>query len=61
MERRVPIMEQQGARHFGDYVPYLRVGNIEIHRYVCFKCGHCETFHFDPKSMLRKPPQAKKK
>jgi hypothetical protein len=61
MERRVPIMEKRGARFYGDYLPFLRLENIEIHRYVCFRCGHFETFQFDPMSYVRKPTPFKKK
>jgi len=48
MERRVPILETQGARFYGDSEPFLWVDNIEIHRYVCLRCGHIETVQFAP-------------
>jgi hypothetical protein len=54
-------MEKRGARFYGDYLPFLRLENIEIHRYVCFRCGHFETFQFDPMSYVRKPTPFKKK
>jgi len=61
MERRSPIMEHYGGRFFGDANPYLRLKNIEIHRYVCFRCGHFESSQFDPMSYALKPPSLKRK
>lgn len=61
MERRAPILEQYGTRFFADVKPFTRLKNIEIHRYVCFRCGHFETSQFDPMSYVLRPPSLKKR
>ena len=44
MQRKTAIQERTGARHWGDIDPFLRLGGVDIHHFVCVACGNVSAY-----------------
>jgi hypothetical protein len=60
MQRKTTISEGVGNRHWGDVDPFLQIGGVDIHHYICVSCGNVsayqEKFQFEGfKKKKRRP------
>ena len=44
MSRKTAISEAAGARHWGDVEPFLQLGGVDIHHYICVSCGNVSAY-----------------
>lgn len=44
MQRKTAIQERTGGRHWGDIDPFLRLGGVDIHHFVCIHCGNISAY-----------------
>ena len=44
MQRKTAIQERAGGRHWGDIDPFLRLGGVDIHHFVCAACGNISAY-----------------
>jgi hypothetical protein len=44
MQRKTTISEKIGGRHWGDIDPFLQLGGVDIHHFVCISCGNVAAY-----------------
>lgn len=44
MQRKTAIGEGVGSRHWGDVDPFLQIGGVDIHHYICLSCGNVSAY-----------------
>jgi hypothetical protein len=44
MQRKVAIHERPKQRHWGDMNPALRLGDIDVHHFICVACGNISAY-----------------
>ena len=44
MQRKTAIGEGVGSRHWGDVDPFLQIGGVDIHHYICVSCGNVSAY-----------------
>ena len=44
MQRKTTIAEKTGHRHWGDIDPFLKLGGINIHHFICISCGNVSAY-----------------
>ena len=44
MQRKTAIHESVGSRHWGDVDPFLQLGGIDIHHFICISCGNISAY-----------------
>lgn len=44
MQRKTAIGEQPGSRHWGDVEPFLQLGGVDIHHFICIGCGNVAAY-----------------
>jgi hypothetical protein len=44
MQRKTSISEGVGNRHWGDVDPFLQIGGVDIHHYICVSCGNVSAY-----------------
>lgn len=44
MQRKTAISEKIGGRHWGDIDPFLQLGGVDIHHFVCISCGNVAAY-----------------
>lgn len=44
MQRKTAIREDPGARHWGDVDPFLKLGGVDIHHFICISCGNVSAY-----------------
>ena len=44
MKRKTTISEKIGGRHWGDIDPFLQLGGVDIHHFICISCGNVAAY-----------------
>jgi hypothetical protein len=59
MQRKTAISEKIGGRHWGDVDPFLQLGGVDIHHFICISCGNVAAyqlkFEFEGFGKKRRP------
>jgi hypothetical protein len=51
------IREGVNTRFWGDDKPHLNIGGVEIHHYMCIKCGNVSSYQLDTRIKLVSRPR----
>lgn len=44
MQRKTAISERTGGRYWGDIDPFLALGQMDIHHFICAVCGNVSAY-----------------
>lgn len=44
MQRKMAISERVASRHWGDADPFLALGEVDIHQFICVACGNISCY-----------------
>lgn len=44
MQRKTTISERPQNRHWGDSDPFLSLGKVDIHHFICVACGNVAAY-----------------
>lgn len=44
MQRKTAIRERAGQRYWGDVNPFLSLGEVDIHHFICVVCGNISAY-----------------
>lgn len=50
MQRRTAISERTGGRYWGDIDPFLALGQMDIHHFICAVCGNVSAYQVGHKT-----------